>query len=104
MIRRPPRSTLFPYTTLFRSLRRAHHARVMQDQHVDDAVAGAGAVVGRGPFEDAHRAIPEQVAGEEVERAADAGADERAGHAHVLEGAAAGALKASPHPPRVPPA
>src|SRR2546425_8919790 len=26
MIRRPPRSTLFPYTTLFRSLH-AHHAR-----------------------------------------------------------------------------
>src|SRR3712207_8941670 len=25
MIRRPPRSTLFPYTTLFRSLARAHH-------------------------------------------------------------------------------
>src|SRR3712207_7139739 len=25
MIRRPPRSTLFPYTTLFRSLRRAVH-------------------------------------------------------------------------------
>src|SRR5258708_16824653 len=24
MIRRPPRSTLFPYTTLFRSLRAAH--------------------------------------------------------------------------------
>src|SRR2546422_8606559 len=24
MIRRPPRSTLFPYTTLFRSLRHAH--------------------------------------------------------------------------------
>src|SRR2546427_2152925 len=24
MIRRPPRSTLFPYTTLFRSLRRVH--------------------------------------------------------------------------------
>src|SRR2546425_8912668 len=24
MIRRPPRSTLFPYTTLFRSLRRIH--------------------------------------------------------------------------------
>src|SRR3712207_8631962 len=24
MIRRPPRSTLFPYTTLFRSLRRLH--------------------------------------------------------------------------------
>src|SRR3712207_7453400 len=26
MIRRPPRSTLFPYTTLFRSLRRPCHA------------------------------------------------------------------------------
>src|SRR5438105_6987347 len=26
MIRRPPRSTLFPYTTLFRSGRRGHHA------------------------------------------------------------------------------
>src|SRR3989441_2010812 len=25
MIRRPPRSTLFPYTTLFRSLRDRHH-------------------------------------------------------------------------------
>src|SRR5260221_13287556 len=28
MIRRPPRSTLFPYTTLFRSLARAFHALV----------------------------------------------------------------------------
>src|SRR2546422_8588244 len=28
MIRRPPRSTLFPYTTLFRSLVNAHHADV----------------------------------------------------------------------------
>src|SRR2546425_12582867 len=27
MIRRPPRSTLFPYTTLFRSPRRANHVR-----------------------------------------------------------------------------
>src|SRR3712207_7760733 len=27
MIRRPPRSTLFPYTTLFRSLRRHTHRR-----------------------------------------------------------------------------
>src|SRR2546427_9563245 len=25
MIRRPPRSTLFPYTTLFRSLHQLHH-------------------------------------------------------------------------------
>src|SRR2546430_8757007 len=27
MIRRPPRSTLFPYTTLFRSLRKHEHFR-----------------------------------------------------------------------------
>src|SRR5256885_3072634 len=27
MIRRPPRSTLFPYTTLFRSLHRLHRCR-----------------------------------------------------------------------------
>src|SRR2546430_13682855 len=34
MIRRPPRSTLFPYTTLFRSLAHAawRHARHRQDQ------------------------------------------------------------------------
>src|SRR5689334_24646668 len=36
MIRRPPRSTLFPYTTLFRSHRRPH-LPVRQRQH-----AGAG--------------------------------------------------------------
>src|SRR2546421_7823858 len=30
MIRRPPRSTLFPYTTLFRSLRAIVRARVRQ--------------------------------------------------------------------------
>src|SRR5256886_1708366 len=29
MIRRPPRSTLFPYTTLFRSLRAAHFNRIL---------------------------------------------------------------------------
>src|SRR3712207_8172714 len=36
MIRRPPRSTLFPYTTLFRSLPRARG-----DSRVVDAAAGA---------------------------------------------------------------
>src|SRR2546429_5726775 len=29
MIRRPPRSTLFPYTTLFRSCRRRHRRNVL---------------------------------------------------------------------------
>src|SRR5256885_6677239 len=30
MIRRPPRSTLFPYTTLFRSRRRARYRRLLR--------------------------------------------------------------------------
>src|SRR5690349_24007938 len=36
MLRRPPRSTLFPYTTLFRSAsrhRRIHHAEGSERQH-----------------------------------------------------------------------
>src|SRR2546430_11842703 len=33
MIRRPPRSTLFPYTTLFRSLPAARRARSERGQH-----------------------------------------------------------------------
>src|SRR2546422_4214553 len=36
MIRRPPRSTLFPYTTLFRSLHR--DAEVMQEAQVNGVV------------------------------------------------------------------
>src|SRR5260370_29272673 len=36
MIRRPPRSTLFPYTTLFRSRRQRHHP-----QHHERFGAGA---------------------------------------------------------------
>src|SRR2546426_5642500 len=60
MIRRPPRSTLFPYTTLFRSLDEAlhepalhyddhrhrrqerHHRRGHQDVPLRDVGAGAG--------------------------------------------------------------
>src|SRR2546430_4313481 len=34
MIRRPPRSTLFPYTTLFRSAGRAQRERVVQVERV----------------------------------------------------------------------
>src|SRR5258708_23155832 len=30
MIRRPPRSTLFPYTTLFRSLKRCHPRAILE--------------------------------------------------------------------------
>src|SRR3712207_8395962 len=48
MIRRPPRSTLFPYTTLFRSLddaghlarpRRHHHNLVGQEHRLVDVVS-----------------------------------------------------------------
>src|SRR5256885_4280759 len=39
MIRRPPRSTLFPYTTLFRSL---HGAGADQRQELGRRIAGAG--------------------------------------------------------------
>src|SRR5882762_5660506 len=35
MIRRPPRSTLFPYTTLFRSFREVEHARAGHDRRAD---------------------------------------------------------------------
>src|SRR3712207_8287978 len=41
MIRRPPRSTLFPYTTLFRSERR----------HVDQPIADADTAFQEGAFE-----------------------------------------------------
>src|SRR5256885_8923562 len=40
MIRRPPRSTLFPYTTLFRSQHRSRHAQI------GELRAGAGAYIG----------------------------------------------------------
>src|SRR5687767_15316236 len=41
MIRRPPRSTLFPYTTLFRSYHR--HAALPRDRPRSRAHLGAGA-------------------------------------------------------------
>src|SRR3712207_8852281 len=43
MIRRPPRSTLFPYTTLFRSLQErltAHLQAVVRERHPDHSPAG----------------------------------------------------------------
>src|SRR3712207_8045564 len=40
MIRRPPRSTLFPYTTLFRSRYRKAVAEAWADNHLGDTDAG----------------------------------------------------------------
>src|SRR3712207_7763677 len=47
MIRRPPRSTLFPYTTLFRSLLAAYGIPTVETRYARDpegAVAAAGAI------------------------------------------------------------
>src|SRR2546428_7037116 len=65
MIRRPPRSTLFPYTTLFRSPARVHReerARRHQSRHLalrDAEGEGLAAV------HVAERVLARQVAGEE---------------------------------------
>src|SRR2546426_7416789 len=50
MIRRPPRSTLFPYTTLFRSLDRLGEASALR-------LAQPGAAVAAHIIEGAHRAV-----------------------------------------------
>src|SRR3712207_7388973 len=55
MIRRPPRSTLFPYTTLFRSRgRRAADLRPPRDGR--DPVGAAGQRVAVGPLAQGRRA------------------------------------------------
>src|SRR2546422_5896242 len=51
MIRRPPRSTLFPYTTLFRSLRERRQAMARRRGKVRAAVEGRAF----GREEDGHR-------------------------------------------------
>src|SRR3712207_7150326 len=43
MIRRPPRSTLFPYTTLFRSILKPESIRQMETPQVKGSVDGSDA-------------------------------------------------------------
>src|SRR3712207_7000164 len=58
MIRRPPRSTLFPYTTLFRSADRAVPVRVREDQVLAvRAVVAEFAQGGDAALERAERAL-----------------------------------------------
>src|SRR3712207_6872357 len=58
MIRRPPRSTLFPYTTLFRSRDQAEgHERAERGED-DVAVAEVGARGGRREHEDVLDPLP----------------------------------------------
>src|SRR3712207_6943354 len=64
MIRRPPRSTLFPYTTLFRSRRRGEDAQLLDSAHaghlLDSTLLGQGQ---RGPplGQDSHRASDREI-------------------------------------------
>src|SRR3712207_8216804 len=48
MIRRPPRSTLFPYTTLFRSLALAEHKRRDPSRSYDIALVASNVPEARG--------------------------------------------------------
>src|SRR3989475_7781342 len=68
MIRRPPRSTLFPYTTLFRS----HGTREPGDQQHDEqrAVAHGGRLVERAGDPDAPLREPAEHVGDEEGEAA----------------------------------
>src|SRR5688500_19847957 len=48
MLRRPPRSTLFPYTTLFRSVElhrsRVHHCQMLADGWLDSPPTAGGGI------------------------------------------------------------
>src|SRR3712207_6871749 len=65
MIRRPPRSTLFPYTTLFRShiAARVQRRRVQRRMHVEplESIPGQGGPEGCG---DRHATLRIQLVGE----------------------------------------
>src|SRR2546427_7007119 len=87
MIRRPPRSTLFPYTTLFRSVRRQGLKDIGRA-----AARDAGAALG-------HVALAGGSTADGAARLEDVDADERAGYI-----AMAGGLVAVTAALRVPPA
>src|SRR2546426_4746544 len=74
MIRRPPRSTLFPYTTLFRSVvgegvlgRDALRDAFRRERAVVDAAAGVGEVPAVGPAEECDELVT-RAAGESADR------------------------------------
>src|SRR3712207_7109121 len=58
MIRRPPRSTLFPYTTLFRSHRRGRLRALRRGLHRADLQDRLAALRGRRDHREEERALP----------------------------------------------
>src|SRR2546426_5091736 len=54
MIRRPPRSTLFPYTTLFRSLQRRRDRRAEASRRHDAGRVGVGLLAGEDARSEEH--------------------------------------------------
>src|SRR3712207_7705694 len=76
MIRRPPRSTLFPYTTLFRSVRGSGQDSIQQPPSV---VAGHGVdqVLGRDALDDAALADDVDPVGDDTGRGEVVGQDRK---------------------------
>src|SRR3712207_7049165 len=72
MIRRPPRSTLFPYTTLFRSLlryaQRQHQADQLQQHEAHDPAVDDRGDHRRALHEQLARVAEQRAVGETVER------------------------------------
>src|SRR5258708_28680830 len=70
MIRRPPRSTLFPYTTLFRSLDvyKARFAAATDRRTLEDALRGADVFVGLSVARAATPAMIASMAAEPIDR------------------------------------
>src|SRR5258707_7413287 len=62
MIRRPPRSTLFPYTTLFRSPRSAQYLRLSRSNRAVSAPMGREVEVARRVPADDRRRVRRQAA------------------------------------------
>src|SRR5260370_16929868 len=57
MIRRPPRSTLFPYTTLFRSAEADHHPRLRSLRDPEDDGGKQGEEQNSAEVRDGHEAF-----------------------------------------------
>src|SRR2546422_8696384 len=89
MIRRPPRSTLFPYTTLFRSRDGEHEPRAERDEVLDQRQ------LARRPARHRERA-------QDVAERGDQGVDERARHGRADTLSCCGAGPPAPRPAGAP--